>query len=194
MNEKKEVFLNKFVSLINNDGVRLLSPAFLRAAMEVGITQGEAKILFPLEEVSVVEFYFLKKIEQFENFDCDFKDSSLSDKVKKCLEVCFELLTSEKKFLLILVKYFLCSNKLLGIKYVYRVCDSIWKKCGICDLNFTFYTRRASLFILFLSCLFVFLKSDSKKLFKTISCGVGVFAKIGRVKSSFKRKVSNLFF
>jgi ubiquinone biosynthesis protein COQ9 len=174
--EKKEKIANEFLEVLKYNKCNKFS--LLCAASNLEITGGEFDILFKGGLVEVIEFLFQRHLDEIKIHQTE----KISERVKSGVLNSFEVLTPYKKPLRKIVR-FLClpQNIFLLPKFSYKISDCIWRKSGISDSGFSFYTKRFTLMAIYSSCFTYFiLSAQNKKLKEILEKELSLLNKISR--------------
>ena len=162
LDEIRRTIVLKFVEMVPTSGV---SDETLRRACG----SPEYICLFPAGVHSVLEYLnnlldveFLERMQQYDLTDMGIRARvKLAIKVK--LEVCVEMMPNVTKSLKSIMLF--CTkplNTVFGLKMLYMNVDSIWCAIGDRTADFNFYTKRASLGMIFIATVIYFVNYESE--------------------------------
>lgn len=189
MQEKKDKIFRKFFEILQTEKCSRFT--FERAAFECEVEVAALDLFFPYGIKDIIDIYFAAKLSELAQFN-PYESIGIRKKIESSILHSFEILKNDRPQIIRIFKYLMLSQSCILLpKYLYRICDQIWKICGINDTGFSFYTRRISLGALYSACFLHFLKSgisDSLKSF--VQSGVERVSSIGKLKN----KLTDLFF
>ena len=138
----------------------------LQCAKKQRISTSVLAKLFPSFEYDVLKFIIAQNNSQVEKNYNSFNNSRLKtrDKIKTILELKFDSNEYLKKTLPEMLKFLLRpGNLLMSIKMLHENSDFIWKLAGDKSNDFSFYSKRGLLSIVYLASLIYWLNDKSTK-------------------------------
>ena len=138
----------------------------LQCAKKLRISTSVLAKLFPSFEYDVLKFIIAQNNTQVEKNYNSFNNSRLKtrDKIKTILELKFDSNEYLKKALPEMLKFLLRpGNLLMSIKMLHENSDFIWNLAGDKSNDFSFYSKRGLLSIVYLATLIYWLNDKSTK-------------------------------
>ena len=143
---------------------------------------------FPNGYKDLLEFV-LKKI----NTDLETKvkkiniiNFPLSKRIKKILLIRLELLNEDKIFYKKTFNHLMLpQNSKIMKKNLYKSIDNMWYLAGDTSTDFSFYTKRITLAVIYINSLFIFFNKDTKSAELNIERNLKNLSKIPKIKERF---------
>ena len=164
MKSKQEKLANLFINEVPKFGWS--RETLLQCAKKQRISTSVLAKLFPSFEYDVLKFIIAQNNIQVEKNYNSFNNSRLKtrDKIKTIMELKFENNSHLKKALPEMLKFLLRpGNILMSIKMLHENSDFIWKLSGDKSNDFSYYSKRGLLSIIYLSTLIYWLNDKSNK-------------------------------
>ncbi len=184
---KKSDFLKHLIKKVEQ-GDLISDDVLIKICLENNINNVLLPAIFPHGASDLIEFYFDKKISEFD-IGCIYGIESFTEKIS-ILSQEFYQFTAENKIFIQAIAKFLLKNPKLGATIMYKMSDFIMKSALDSSLDFSFYTKRAILMGILSSVSIDIAKGiDSELILQKINTRINATRKIGK----FKSKISNLF-
>ena len=164
MKSKQEKLTNIFINEVPKFG--LSRENLLQCAKKQRISTSVLAKLFPSFEYDVLKFIIAQNNTQVEKNYNSFNNSRLKtrDKIKTILELKFDSNEYLKKALPEMLKFLLRpGNLLMSIKMLHENSDFIWNLAGDKSNDFSFYSKRGLLSMVYLATLIYWLNDKSTK-------------------------------
>ena len=164
MKSKQEKLANLFVQDVPKFGWS--RETLLQCAKKLKISTPNLALLFPSFEYDVLKFLIAQNNALVEKNYNSFNNSSLKvrDKIKTILELKFESNVYLKKALPEMLKFLLRpGNILMSVKLLHENSDFIWKLSGDKSNDFSYYSKRGLLSMIYLATLIYWLNDRSNK-------------------------------
>ena len=164
MKSKQEKLANLFIGNVPKFGWS--RETLLQCAKKQRISTSVLAKLFPSFEYDVLKFLIAQNNTQVEKNYNSFNNSRLKtrDKIKTILELKFDSNEYLKKALPEMLKFLLRpGNLLMSIKMLHENSDFIWNLAGDKSNDFSFYSKRGLLSIVYLATLIYWLNDKSTK-------------------------------
>ena len=164
MKSKQEKLANLFVQDVPKYGWS--RDTLLKCAKKLKISTPVLANLFPSFEYDVLKFLISQNNALVEKQYKSFNSSRLKvrDKIKTILELKFETNSYLKKALPEMLKFFLRpGNLLMSLKMLHQNSDFIWKLAGDQSNDFSYYSKRGLLSMIYLATLIYWLNDRSEK-------------------------------
>ena len=164
MKSKQEKLANLFIGDVPKFGWS--RETLLQCAKKQRISTSVLAKLFPSFEYDVLKFIIAQNNTQVEKNYNSFNNSRLKtrDKIKTILELKFDSNEYLKKALPEMLKFLLRpGNLLMSIKMLHENSDFIWNLAGDKSNDFSFYSKRGLLSMVYLATLIYWLNDKSTK-------------------------------
>jgi ubiquinone biosynthesis protein COQ9 len=164
MKSKQEKLANLFVQDVPKFGWS--RETLLQCAKKLKISTPNLALLFPSFEYDVLKFLISQNNALVEKNYNSFNNSRLKvrDKIKTILELKFETNLYLKKALPEMLKFLLRpGNLLMSIKMLHQNSDFIWNLAGDQSNDFSYYSKRGLLSMIYLATLIYWLNDRSEK-------------------------------
>ncbi len=164
MKSKQEKLANLFINEVPKFGWS--RETLLQCAKKQRISTSVLAKLFPSFEYDVLKFIIAQNNIQVEKNYNSFNNSRLKtrDKIKTILELKFDSNEYLKKALPEMLKFLLRpGNLLMSIKMLHENSDFIWNLAGDKSNDFSFYSKRGLLSMVYLATLIYWLNDKSTK-------------------------------
>ena len=164
MKSKQEKLANLFINEVPKFGWS--RETLLQCAKKQRISTSVLAKLFPSFEYDVLKFIIAQNNIQVEKNYNSFNNSRLKtrDKIKTILELKFDSNEYLKKSLPEMLKFLLRpGNLLMSIKMLHENSDFIWNLAGDKSNDFSFYSKRGLLSMVYLATLIYWLNDKSTK-------------------------------
>ncbi len=117
----------------------------------------------------------------------------ISKRIKKILSLRLEILNEDKTFYKKTFNHLLLpQNSKIMKKNLYKSVDDIWYLAGDNSTDFSFYTKRLSLAIIYVNALFIFYKKNIENAEANIEKNLKIISKIPKIKNRFSLIKDNL--
>ena len=193
MNTHKIKILNSALQTFDDSG---WSGGLLnRSCKDCGYDEEFYKIVFPNGAIDFIDFYLLSRLDEvclFAKNDESFAVLKTHEKIELLLKNYLSTFNNEKYILKKTLNHLAMPHNLAHFAHLkWQIVDKIWQESGDKSIDFNYYTKRLTLYGVFGSLLFYFIKDDSEN-----SCDSWQFlqrslknvAKIGKFKSSLFNK------
>ena len=164
MKSKQEKLANLFINEVPKFGWS--RETLLQCAKKQRISTSVLAKLFPSFEYDVLKFIIAQNNIQVEKNYNSFNNSRLKtrDKIKTIMELKFENNSHLKKTLPEMLKFLLRpGNILMSIKMLHENSDFIWSLSGDKSNDFSYYSKRGLLSMIYLATLIYWLNDKSEK-------------------------------
>lgn len=164
MKSKQEKLANLFINEVPKFGWS--RETLLHCAKKQRISTSVLAKLFPSFEYDVLKFIIAQNNIQVEKNYNSFNNSRLKtrDKIKTIMELKFENNSHLKKALPEMLKFLLRpGNILMSIKMLHENSDFIWSLSGDKSNDFSYYSKRGLLSMIYLATLIYWLNDKSEK-------------------------------
>ena len=117
----------------------------------------------------------------------------ISKRIKKILSLRLAILNEDKTFYKKTFNHLLLpQNSKIMKKNLYKSVDDIWYLAGDNSTDFSFYTKRLSLAIIYINALFIFYKKNIENAEANIEKNLKIISKIPKIKDRFSLIKDNL--
>ena len=183
--KKKLSILEDTKKYVAKDG---WSENILKKVINNTVKSSDLAYLFPNGYLDILELSLSELNKSVENKigKINIINFPISKRMKKILSVRLEILNEEKKFFkktfnhLILPK----NNKIMK-KNLYNSVDSMWYLAGDNSTDFSFYTKRLTLAIIYTNALFIFFNKDIEQANANIERNLKRISNIPKFKERF---------
>mgnify|MGYP006396155907 FL=1 len=193
-NQKKQRFLNHFISIVQKNSWNIES--FNKAQKKLKYSPNLLKVLFP-NKLNDLVFYFSdfinkKMITAYKKKRINKK--SLRLQILTLLKIRFNIL-NEYKSVIKESMVFLCSpsKQLLSSKLIFKTADFMWISINDKSTDYNFYTKRAILGTIYSVVILFWLNDKSNKLDKTYNLLEKLIMNMNFI-SSLKKCLKEKFF
>lgn len=193
LNHKKKLFiLENAKKIVRKDG---WSKNILKKLLNNNTTASDLTFFFPNGYKDLLNFA-LKEINQ--SLDVKIKKINiinfpLSKRIKKILFYRLEILNGDKIFYKKTFNHLLLpQNSKIMKKNLYYNVDNMWYQAGDNSTDFSFYTKRLTLAVIYVNALFVLFNKDIQDAYSNIDKNLKRISKIPKIKDRFSFIKDNL--
>ena len=161
--------LNVMLQTVAFDGWN--DSSFIHAAQTLGINKEEAYRLFPAGTEGVVSLFIAQAdaLMEQEMSKPEIQSLKIPQKIRHAILWRLDYFAPHREAMRRTISFYsLPMNAAQGLKTLYHTVDTIWHAAGDTALDFSFYTKRATLAMLYSSTLLVWLDDTSENHAETI--------------------------
>ena len=169
INITKNDILQSFVEIVSAENISKISgglDVINKIAIKLNTSPQYITLLFNNQAKDIINFYFENHnqslIETINQNQTISDEKSLTNKIKAIFAKKIELLYCDKEFIKNISKYLaMPQNIILAIKINAQQSDNIWKASLHNPSDFSYYTKRLSLAVIYALVISKFIKNDS---------------------------------
>ena len=191
-NKKKSNILNHAKKHVRKDG---WSNDLLKKLLSNKVQSSDLNYFFPNGYTDILNLALMEINNNMENKikKTNIINFSVSKRIKKILLIRLEILNEDKNFYKKTFNHLLLpQNSKIMKKNLYYSIDNMWYLAGDNSTDFSFYTKRLSLAVIYTNAVFIFFNKDIEDASLNIDKNLERISKIPKIKKRFSFIKDNL--